>query len=263
MATDQTAIPAYTGKKMNRPGDGLDQYIAAVHALQHQVATEQRATLIEIAGHMADCVEHDQRILLFGTGHSHLLAEEGHYRAGGLANVVPMLESSLMLHESSLVSGKLERTAGMARPIFERYQPRAGEMLFVYSNSGVNCVPVEMAVVAKENHLMTVAVCSLAYARVAPLSSVGKRLFEVTDYVIDNGGAQGDSLITLDGMAWRVGPSSTVINAFLWNALITEVTLILQARGAAVPLYASSNLPGAAEHNAALLHHWRGRNPHI
>ena len=244
-------------------GGGLDRYFTAIQAVQVRVFNAQRETLATIAAHMTDCVEHDARILLFGTGHSHMLAEEGHYRAGGLANVVPMLESSLMLHESSIVSGKLERTSGMARPIFERYQPRAGEMMFVFSNSGVNCAPVEMALLAKAHGLINVAVCSVAYARVAPLSSVGKRLFEVTDYVIDNGGEQGDSLIDLEGTPWRVGPGSTVINALLWNALITEVAFNLQARGAALPLFGSSNLPGATEHNAALLEKWRGRNPHI
>ena len=244
-------------------GNGLDRYFAAIQALQSKVFTAQRETLADIAARMADCVERDERILLFGTGHSHMLAEEGHYRAGGLANVVPMLESSLMLHESSIVSGKLERTSGVARPVFERYQPHAGEMIFIFSNSGVNCAPVEMALLAKEHGLISVAVCSLTYARVAPLSSAGKRLFEVTDYVIDNGGEQGDSLIALDGLSWRVGPSSTVINAMLWNALVTEVAFMLKARGADIPVFKSSNMPGGAAHNAALLEKWRGRNPHI
>ncbi len=248
---------------MNGPGDGLDRYCSAIQTLQSKVVAAQRETLIEVAARMAECVERNDRILLFGTGHSHMLAEEGHYRAGGLANVVPMLQSALMLHESSILSGRLERTAGMAQPIFERYQPQPGEMLFIFSNSGVNLAPVEMALLAKEHGLTSVAVCSLAYARVAPLSSAGKRLFEVTDYVIDNGGEQGDGLITLEGIPWRVGPSSTVITALLWNALVTEAVFMLQARGAAVPVFSSSNLPGGAEHNAALLQKWRGRNPHI
>jgi uncharacterized phosphosugar-binding protein len=248
---------------VNSFGDGFDRYFSAMQSLQNKVIAPQRETLLAIAARMADCVERDDRLLLFGTGHSHMLAEEGHYRAGGLANVVPMLESSLMLHESSIVSGKLERTSGVARPIFERYQPQAGEMLFVFSNSGVNAVPIEMALLAQEHGLISVAVCSLAYARVAPLSSAGWRLFEVTDYVIDNGGEQGDSLIALEGSPWRVGPSSTVINALIWNALITEVAFILQARGAEIPVFGSSNLRGASEHNAALLEKWRGRNPHL
>src|SRR5512136_1177443 len=212
---------------MNGLGDGLDQYCSAIQTLQSKVVAAQRETLIEVAARMAECVERSERILLFGTGHSHMLAEEGHYRAGGLANAVPMLQSALMLHESSILSGRLERTAGVARPVFERYQPQAGEMLFIFSNSGVNIAPVEMALLAKERGLISVAVCSLAYARVAPLSSAGRRLFEVTDYVIDNGGEQGDGLIAVPGLAWRVGPRSTVINALLWNALVTEAVFIL------------------------------------
>ena len=244
-------------------GEGLDRYCGAMQSLQATVVASQHENLIAIAGRMVECVERDDRILLFGTGHSHMLAEEGHYRAGGLANVVPMLQSALMLHEGSILSGRLERTAGLARPVFERYQPQAGEMLFIFSNSGVNIAPVEMALLAKEHGLISVAVCSMAYARVAPLSSAGKRLFEVTDYVIDNGGEQGDSLIVLEGTPWRVGPSSTVINALLWNALVTEVAFILQARGAAIPVFGSSNLPGGAEYNATLLQKWRTRNPHL
>lgn len=248
---------------MNATGNGIDQYVSAIQSLQSRVIAAQRGAMIEIAGRMADCVAHDARILLFGTGHSHMLAEEGHYRAGGLANVVPMLQSALMLHEGSILSGRLERTAGIARAVFERYQPQSGEMIFIFSNSGVNLAPVEMALLAREHGLISVAVCSLAYARVAPLSSAGRRLFEVTDYVIDNGGEQGDSLIALEGTAWRVGPSSTVINALVWNALVTEVAFILQARGSAIPVFGSSNQPGGPEHNAALLEKWRARNPHI
>jgi uncharacterized phosphosugar-binding protein len=242
---------------------GLDRYFSALQVLQSRVFASQHETLINIAARMAECVERDDRILLFGTGHSHMLAEEGHYRAGGLANVVPMLESALMLHESSIVSGKLERMAGIARPVFERYQPRSGEMIFIFSNSGVNCAPVEMALLARAHGLISVAVCSLAYARVAPLSGVGQRLFEVTDYVIDNGGEQGDCLIALEETPWGVGPSSTVIGALLWNALVTEAAFMLQARGVEVPVFGSSNRNGGAEHNAALLQKWQGRNPHI
>ena len=107
------------------------------------------------------------------------------------------------------------------------------------------------------------AVCSLAYARVAPLSSPASDLFEVTDYVIDNGGEQGDCLIQLEGTPWGVGPSSTVIGALLWNALVVEAAFMLQARGAEIPVFGSSNRTGGAEHNAALLQKWQGRNPHI
>ena len=186
---------------------GIDDYFTAITALQHQVFTSQREQLHSVAQAMTDVILRDGRIFTFGTGHSHLLAEESHFRAGGLANAVPMLLSALMLHEGARLSSDLERTPGVARAVFNRYQPQAGEMIFIYSNSGVNVTPVEMALVAKEHGLLTVAVCSLAYARVAPLSNLGQRLPDVADYVIDNGGQPGDGLIALDSSAWRVGPT--------------------------------------------------------
>ncbi|MFN8597048.1 MAG: SIS domain-containing protein [Anaerolineae bacterium] len=248
---------------MSTIGSGLNDYFAHIAVLQQRVLDSQRAQLQQVAAAMTEAVLNDRRIFTFGTGHSHLLAEEGHFRAGGLANVVPMLSSGLMLHEGTLLSSQLERTPGLARLILERYRPTAGEMLFVFSNSGVNQLPVEMAQLAKERGLITVAVCSQAYAQIAPLSKLGQRLLDVTDYAIDNGGQPGDSLIALDGSPWRVGPSSTVIGALIWNALITEVAYHLTLQNVEVPVYASSNLPGAAEHNEALIAKWRPRNPHI
>jgi uncharacterized phosphosugar-binding protein len=49
----------------------------------------------------------------------------------------------------------------------------------------------------------------------------------------------------------------------IWNALVTETVQLLQVHMADLPIFASSNLPGAAEHNAALLLKWQGRNPHL
>ena len=246
-----------------RSGEGLDRYVAAILALQHEVITAQRDKLIRLAGTLAEAVQRDRRIFLFGTGHSHLLAEEGHFRAGGLANVVPILSPGLMLHEGAIRSAQLERQTGLAAALLDRYQPQPGEVIFIFSNSGVNVVPVEMALAAKARGLITIAVCSMRYARQAALSGAGRRLYEVADDVLDNGGEPGDSLIPIEGAAHRVGPSSTIVGALIWNALITEVVFQLQARSIDAPVYVSSNLPGAAERNAALLGKWRPFNPHL
>jgi uncharacterized phosphosugar-binding protein len=136
-------------------------------------------------------------------------------------------------------------------------------MLFVYSNSGVNQLPVEMVIAARQRGLIVVAVCSRAYAQVAPLSSLGKRLEEVADYTIDNLGIPGDGLVPVEGSNWRVGPSSTILGALIWDALITETILRLQRSGDELPLYASFNLQGAGEHNQAIFKKWGAVNPHL
>lgn len=98
---------------------------------------------------MAATLAREQRIFLFGTGHSHLIPEEAFYRAGGLDAAVPIFAPSLMLHEDPERSSELERQAGLAEPLLAPYEPEPGEMLFVFSNSGVNQLPVEMALAAR------------------------------------------------------------------------------------------------------------------
>jgi uncharacterized phosphosugar-binding protein len=242
---------------------GIERYLAAIQKLQAEVIAGQLDLLGQVAEVMSETIAADQRIFTFGTGHSHMLAEEGHYRAGGLAPVVPILLSSLMLHEDSILSGVLERAPGLAEPLLGHYAPQPGELLFIFSNSGVNHLPVELALTAKAQGLTVVSVSALAYAQVAPRSALEQRLDEVADYAIDNGGQPGDSLLSFAGVAWPTGPSSTVIGALLWQCLVSETVRRLGERGLEPPLYASANMPGATEHNKTLLARWRSRNPHL
>ena len=158
------------------PSTALDQYVQAMRELQARVVEGQRGQLLDLASRMAETTRRDRRIFLFGTGHSHLIAEEGFYRAGGLANVVPILTEHLMLHHLPALGSRLERTPDLAEMILERYAPQPEEMLFVFSNSGVNRLPVEMAVRGREREMFVVGVSSFAYARQAPLSALGLRL---------------------------------------------------------------------------------------
>jgi uncharacterized phosphosugar-binding protein len=242
---------------------GIKRYYEAIARLQTQVIDSQQDVLQQVAELMANTVKAHGRLFLFGTGHSHMLAEEAHYRAGGLAAAVPVLLPSLMLHESAALSTYHEKMMGLAKTLIDTYRPRPGEMLFVFSNSGVNPVPVEMAMAGKSLGLTVVAICSLAYARSANLSPVGKRLYEIADYVIDNGGEPGDALIPVDGLPCRVGPSSTVLGALLWNCLITEAAFLLQEQGITPPIYVANNLLNSLEHNAKLLDEWGDGNPHL
>lgn len=243
--------------------NGIDRYFQAVKELETRVVESQREWLIEVAQRMAKTTRRSQRIFLFGTGHSHLLAEEGFYRAGGLANVVPMLVEHLMLHHLPSLGSRLERTPGLVDMILERYAPEPGEILFVFSNSGVNQLPVEMALRARERKMFVVGVSSFAYAREAPLSDLGMRLDQSVDVALDNGGTPGDALLELENFPWRVAPSSTIMCALLWNCLVAETARLLIESEITPPIFASLNVAGAVEHNEDLLKKWRPRNMHL
>jgi uncharacterized phosphosugar-binding protein len=243
--------------------NGIDAYYHTVENLQKQVIEAQHQLLEKVAAAMADTIAGNGRIFIFGTGHSHMLVEEGFYRAGGLACVVPIFSSAFMLHENAALGSYLERSAGIARILIDHYRPQPGEMILIYSNSGVNMLPVEMAIVARELGLKVVSICSKNYAKVAPLSAFGKRLFEVADFDLDNGGMPGDAVVPLEGTSWRVAASSTIVNALLWNCLLTETVMELQRRGVELPLIVSLNMEGAAEHNRVVLEKWRKVNPYL
>ena len=97
----------------------------------------------------------------------------GYARAGGLLSVVPIFYTALMLHESVPLSAKVERTPGLAADLLDRSGIKTGQMLFVYSNSGVNHLPVEMALEAKKRGVVTVTIGSIE--RTASLQSSSMR----------------------------------------------------------------------------------------
>ena len=100
----------------------------------------------------------------FGTGHSHMLAEELYYRAGGLVDVRPILFEGLMLHASAPLSTSLERLPGLAAALLDDHPIRPGDVLIVASNSGSNAVTSELARLARDAGARVIAVTSLRHA---------------------------------------------------------------------------------------------------
>ena len=244
-------------------GSGSQRYFAAVSVILDEVAASEGQAITQAAEAIVRTLRGGGTLYLFGTGHSHLLAEEAHYRAGGLAPVVPILATSLMLHESASTATALERLPGVGRAILDGYAPQAGDALIVFSNSGVNAVPVEVAMTAKERGLTVIAVQSTRYAQAAATGAIGHKLAEFADIVIDNHLPKGDTLVRLGETELRTGPGSTVVGAFILNALLAEVADTLVREDGSAPVYISSNLPGAHEHNQRLIEQYRPRNPHL
>jgi uncharacterized phosphosugar-binding protein len=225
---------------------------------------EQLGPIREAGRLVAEVLRADRLVHVFGTGHSHMLAEEGLYRAGGLAPVNAILESGLMLHEGAAVSTRLEKLPGYSPIVADKYGFEEGDLLIVISNSGVNAAPVEMTMLAREAGLKVLAICSVAYSKsVEPRPGVSARLYELADLTLDNLGEPGDAVVEVDGTGLKVGPTSTVIGATLLNAVFVEATCTLAAEGVEPPVYRSSNMPGASEHNRGLVERFRGRVRHL
>lgn len=194
----------------------------AARTIQAVVDTQEpaiRTAGAAVAGALVD----GHRLWTFGTGHSHLLAEELYVRAGGLDGVRAVLEPSLMLHEGPGKSSALERLPGLAAALLSQHDVAAGDVVLVASNSGRNSVPVEFAEECVARGAVVVAVTSLDHSRsVASRAPSGRRLFEVADIVVDNCGVPGDAVLDVRGVDERIGPTSTVTGALIVQAIVCE-----------------------------------------
>jgi uncharacterized phosphosugar-binding protein len=211
---------------------GAEEYLGKALAVAHQAAETQLGPIRVAAGLVADALAGGKRFWVFGTGHSHALAEEVYGRAGGLADVRAILEPGLMLHEGLQKSSLLERLPGLAAVLLEINQLEPGDVVLIASNSGRNAVPVEFALGARERGAQVIALTSMAHSSATTSRAPsGQRLFETADVVIDNCGVPGDALIEVPATPEPTGATSTMIGAMLLQALTVEVVTRLTDRG--------------------------------
>lgn len=240
--------------------DITDRYfndlIARLSGLRDRLAEP----MAKAADLIAAAARADRRVYVFGTGHSHMMAEELHYRAGGLAITVPVLCGAIMLQDGAAASSHFERIEGAVVPILDRYGIRGGDVLIVVSNSGVNAAPVEAARYARDKGAAVVAVTSVAYSDAVAKGRA--QLHALADVVLDNNAPAGDAVLDIEGSALKVGPVSTALGVSILNAVFAEVAARLVAEGDA-PIYLSANMPGSAEVNRDLVARYRDRNPHL
>jgi uncharacterized phosphosugar-binding protein len=135
------------------------------------------------------------------------------------------------------------------------------------SNSGVNAVPVEVALGCRDRGLAVVALTNLEQAKAtAARHPSGARLHELADVVIDNRCPPGDAALQL-ASGERVGPLTTVVGAAVLAALAARVAELLLEQGHRPPVLASQNLDGppVTDRNAALFapyaHRTRATSP--
>lgn len=201
---------------------------------------------------------------LFGSGHSHMIVEEAFHRAGGLIPVNAMLEEYLMPHATPSRNGPLERLTGLAGVIADYYGLKAGEVIVIISNSGINATSIEMAMVAREKGLRTVAITNLKHSSQSKSRHAsGKRLFELCDYVIDTGGVKGDACLQIPGVDVPVGPLSTMLGISIINMISVRIAELFAENGLPAPVYLSANLPGGDERNKKLEAQYKSRIPRL
>lgn len=213
---------------------------------------------------IADSLSKDGVVHIFGTGHSQAFAMEMAGRAGGLIPMHMLRLEDLVKkggHPWSLLDDPmLERDPQFGRSLLGLYNIQPNDAFVIVSNSGRNGSTVEMALEVKRRGMPLIIVTSLAHSQnVNSRHPSGKRLFEIGDVVIDNGGPYGDALLEVPGSPAKVCAISSVTGAMIAQALTAETIRLLAERGTVPPVYISYNVDGADEWNQKLVEKYGDR----
>lgn len=243
---------------MRAGGGPTEGFGASMRAHLELVEERNAAVLDEVAVRALEVIRSGGVLLAAGTGHSLAMVMETFYRAGGLACVKPVFHPGLLPLTGGFASSLLERTTGLAAVLAAQADARPGELAFVFSSSGANPVPVELARCLREVGVSVVAVTSLPHLRQAP-ARAGVKLDEVADLVIDTLVPPGDAAYHRDGAS--TAPLSSLASVYLWNLLLARLVDRAATAGVDLPLWRSSNTPGGDAHNITLADRYRIRVP--
>jgi len=244
-------------------------YLERATALLSRIVDEEGEAIVRAGRAIADRIADDRLIYVIGPGgHSQIGAEELFSRAGGLACVVSFLDDGFYLGHGAARSMAIERTPGYAKAILTHAEMGDGDVLVIVNAYGINSATIDSALIARELGMTSIAVTSIANQRGLPQGHPsrhpsGKDLCDVADIVVDTKMPLGDAVMTIDGVHEKVGPVSTMLNAFALNAIVLEAIAELARRGIEPPVWRSSNSPGGDEANVSVTQRYRDRIPNL
>ncbi|MCL2512452.1 MAG: SIS domain-containing protein [Oscillospiraceae bacterium] len=241
------------------------KYFAHIEALLKRVLEVNEKNIRKAAEMLVETNLAGGKIFYFGCSHAGIMAEEAFYRTGGLVIANPILAKGLTLDVVPVTDTSiLERKPEYAHEILSNTDINRGDLLFIHSVSGRNGVSVEMAIEAEKRGIKTICVTSVEYSSASTSRHpCGKRLFEVSDLLLDNCGCIGDAAIDIEGFMGKTAPTSTIAVAAIINSITAESVGLFVEKGLEPPVFMSANLDGGDEYNAKMMEKYKDKITYI
>jgi len=231
------------------------QFFSGMTDVLEKIQSTQGDNIHKAASIIADCIENDGILHVFGTGHANLIAEDISMRANTLGPINHISDVSLSGTVNSYRSVFLERVEGIGGVVFDSVRPQQQDVFLVISNSGRNAVSIEFAKAAKENGHIVIAETSISFSLSQPSRhSSGKRLLDYADVILDNQVPYGDMVVKVEGQKFMgLGPASGIAGMFIVHATLAQAAMLMVEKGLDAPVNISGNLDEGQEHNMRLL----------
>lgn len=240
-------------------------YYGAVTANLEKVNKTQGDNIKAAGKLLADAIEQDRLIHVYGGGgHTTLAMGEIFFRAGGLANINPIMETGLSVFNQALKYLELERTVNYGRAIMKYYDLQKDDVLIIFHNIGINAATIDAADEARKAGAKIIAVSSSHWQNEMPADHFirhpnGKNLFDYADVCIDDFNIVGDAVVNIPGFDTPIAPVSNIVDFYIAHRIEIEAVSQCVERGIIPPIWSSANAPGGDEKNAAYLKKYRPR----
>ena len=240
-------------------------YFKSILANLEEVNEKQEENIKKAASLMADAIENDRLISVYGGGgHTTLPLGEMFFRAGGLACINPCMETGLSVFNQALKYLELERTVNYGSSILKYYDLKEGDLLIIFHNIGINPATIDAAEEAKKRGVKIIAVSSSYWQDEMPEDHFirhpnKKNLFDYADVCIDDYNPVGDAVVNVPGLDTPIAPTSNIVDFYIAHLLEIECVHQCIERGITPPVWSSANTPGGDEKNAAYLEKYKPR----
>ncbi len=236
--------------------------------LMEYIERTQLAAIERAADLLAEATRSDRLIHLIGTGvHSRIAAEDGFFRAGGLANVNPIF--ALPMESGVRYITAMEQRPEPVKALLGMYSLGAGDPLIVANLYGMNAFTIETLLEAERLGLRVVLLTSRACARAIPKDHPSRHPTKLDaeevrhEVLIDVPMPMGDALLRFEGCPFPVAPSSGVLLSFALHAMFATATAKLLREGFDAPVIRSINTPDYGITNQRLWDRYAGRVKHL
>lgn len=240
-------------------------YLNQVISILKKIEDLQTENINAAADLIADAIGKDELIHVYGGGgHTTLVMGEMFFRAGGLANINPIMEPGLSVFNQALKYLELERTANYGRSIVKYFRIKKDEVVIIFHNIGINAATIDAAMEVKESGAKLIAVSSSFWQNEMPKDHFlrhpnKKNLFDYADVCIDDYNPVGDAALEIIGLNKPVAPVSNVVDFYIAHRIEIAAIQKCLARGIEPPIWSSANTPGGDEANKHLIDKYLSR----
>ena len=227
------------------------EWLGNARGIMQKIEDTQLENIKAAATAMADSIEKNNWVHVFGCGHATIPVEEMYPRIGGFVGFHPMVELPMTFFTG--ITGQmgihqflfLERAEGYGDAIMKAYHFEKEDCMWIFSHTGINNVNIDVALKAKELGMKVIVFGSAAEAKgKTTRHKSGKTIFEIADIVVDSCVPVVDASVVLKNHQDKIGPVSTLSFVTLVWMTITTCAEILAERGVKLYIHPSHNVPG-------------------